>query len=66
MEYLKGTIKQLESYNDEVTLGENYQDSTNRWAEVIEANGEYFIPFNDKYPSELEKVNEIIYSGGNT
>lgn len=59
MKYLKGTSEQLEAYNNEVTLGENYQEGTTQWAEVIEIEGEYFIPFNEKYPSELEKINEI-------
>lgn len=59
MQYLKGTSEQLEAYNNEVTLGENYQEGTTQWAEVIEIEGEYFIRFNEKYPSELEKINEI-------
>lgn len=55
-EYLKGTIEQLEAYNNEVAKGENYQGSTTRWADVIEVEGEFYIAFNEKYPSELEKV----------
>jgi hypothetical protein len=59
MEYLKGTKQQLEAYNDEVVVGENYLGITNRWAEIIEIESEYYIAFNEKYPSNLEKVNEI-------
>ena len=33
--YYKGTKGECEDYNTKVTLGENYQGSTNSWANVI-------------------------------
>lgn len=60
MEYLKGTKEQLEAYNEEVTKGECYQGSTQCWSDVQEIEGEFFIAFNENYPSDLEK-GEIKY-----
>ena len=49
--YYKGTKEQCEDYNTKVTLGENYQGSTNNWANVISnPNGQGFaILKHDKY-----------------
>ena len=33
--YYKGTKTKCEDYNTKVTLGENYQGSTDSWANVI-------------------------------
>ena len=60
MKYLKGTIQQLEAYNNEVTKGENYQVSTKKWDEIQEIEGSFYITFNENYPSELEKVDELL------
>jgi hypothetical protein len=59
MEYLKGTQAELEAYNDEVVAGENYVGTTLKWSEIIEVENEFYIAFNEKYPSDLVKVNEI-------
>jgi hypothetical protein len=60
MEYLKGTKSELEAYNDEVVAGENYIGATIKWSEIIKVENEFYIAFNEKYPSELEKVTELI------
>ena len=60
MEYLKATKKQCEDYNSIVSVAEKYDEiSTTQWAEVIEIEGLFYIPFNEKYPSELTKVKEL-------
>jgi|GEM_PF-4405420 len=60
MEYLKATKKQCEDYNSIVSVAEKYDGiSTTQWAEVIEIEGLFYIPFNEKYPSELTKVREL-------
>ena len=60
MEYLKATKKQCEDYNSIVNAGEKYDGiSTTQWAEVIEIEDSFYIPFNEKYPSELTKVKEL-------
>jgi len=60
MQYIKATKKECEDYNSTVTLGEKYDGiSTTQWAEVIEIEGLFYIPFNEKYPSELTKVKEL-------
>ena len=60
MEYLKATKKQCEDYNSIVSVAEKYDGiSTTQWAEVIEIEGLFYIPFNEKYPSELIKVKEL-------
>jgi len=41
--YYKGTKEECEDYNRKVRLGENYQGSTNSWANVISnQNGKGF------------------------
>ena len=41
--YYKGTKGECEDYNTKVTLGENYQGSTNSWANVTNnQNGQGF------------------------
>jgi len=60
MEYLKATKKQCEDYNSIVSVAEKYDGiSTTQWAEVIEIEGLFYIPFNENYPSELTKVKEL-------
>lgn len=59
MTYLKGTKEELEAYNEEVTIGENYQGGTTQWAEIIETEEGLYIAYNEEYPSELEKVEEL-------
>jgi len=57
MEYIKATKKQCEDYNSIVSVAEKYDGiSTTQWAEVIEIEGLFYIPFNENYPSELVKV----------
>jgi hypothetical protein len=56
MIHLKGTFEELEAYNAEVTIGEEYQGVTSIWAIPIEIDGEHYIAFNEKYESLLEKV----------
>lgn len=59
MEYLKGTKAQLEAYNKEVVKGEKYKGTTTQWAEIKLVGKQFYIAFNEKYPSKLEKVNEL-------
>jgi len=57
MEYIKATKQQCEDYKSIVNAGEKYDGiSTTQWAEVIEIEGLFYIPFNENYPSELVKV----------
>ena len=60
MNYYKGTKEQLENYNSMVSIGENYSGSTQRWSDVIEIAGLFYIAKNDKYINEeLEVVNSL-------
>jgi hypothetical protein len=59
MKYLKGTLEKLEAYNEKVSIGENYHDTTSKWADVIEVEGGFYIAFNEKYPSDLEKIDNL-------
>lgn len=61
MHYI-GTKEQCEAYNEQVTAGENYQDTTQIWAEVRQhPNGSPFaIVKHDKYEAEgMELVEEL-------
>jgi hypothetical protein len=51
--YYKGTKRDCEDYNTLVVTGENYQDSTDRWANAIKnQNGQGFaIIKNENYES---------------
>ena len=59
--YYTGTQEQCEAYNTEVTLRENYQSSTSRWANVVEhPNGTDFAIFkNSTYESELDELETL-------
>jgi hypothetical protein len=59
--YYKGTKEQCEDYNTKVTLGENYQGSTNSWANVTKnQNGEGFaILKHENYESEMTLIDKI-------
>ena len=59
--YYKGTKIECEDYNTRVTLGENYQGSTNRWANVTRnQNGQGFaILKHEKYESEMTLIDKI-------
>ena len=59
--YYKGTKEECEDYNTKVTLGENYQDSTNGWANVISnQNGQGFaILKHENYESEMTLIDKI-------
>ena len=61
--YYTGTQEQCEAYNTEVTLRENYQSSTTRWAEVVEhPNGTDFailMKGSGDEESEMTEVSEL-------
>lgn len=59
MQYIKGTKKQCEAYNQKVSKGENYQGSTTQWAKVQEIEGNFYIAVHPKYTTELETVSEL-------
>jgi len=59
MEYLKGTFEQITAYNEQVTQGENYKTPTTQWAEPLQIGEHWYILKNEKYPSDLETVNEL-------
>ena len=59
--YYRGTKIECEDYNTKVTLGENYKDSTNSWANVISnQNGQGFaILKHENYESEMTLIDKI-------
>ena len=59
--YYIGTKQECEDYNTKVTLGENYQSSTNRWTNVTSnPNGEGFaILKHENYESEMTLIDKI-------
>jgi hypothetical protein len=59
--YYKGTKTKCEDYNKKVTLGENYQGSTNSWANVTSnQNGQSFaILKHENYESEMTLIDKI-------
>jgi hypothetical protein len=59
--YYKGNKKQCQDYNKKVTLGENYQDLTNNWANIISnKNGKGFaIIKHNNYKSNMTLINKI-------
>jgi hypothetical protein len=59
--YYKGTKEQCEDYNELVTTGENYQGSTDSWANVISnQNGQGFaIIKHENYESEMTLIDKI-------
>jgi hypothetical protein len=59
--YYKGTKTKCEDYNTKVTLGENYQGSTNSWANVTKnQNGQSFaILKHEKYESNMQEIEKI-------
>ena len=59
MEYLKGTQQECEMYNAWVSFHEKYKDTTQQWAQPFEREGNWYIPKNPKYESDLETVTEL-------
>ena len=59
--YYKGTKEQCEDYNTKVTLGENYQGSTNRYADIQKnQNGQGFaILKHENYQSDMTLIDKI-------
>ena len=59
--YYTGTKEQCEDYNTKVTEGENYQVSTNSWANVTSnQNGEGFAILKHKnYQSDMTLIDKI-------
>ena len=59
--YYKGIKEQCEDYNAKVTLGENYQGSTNSWANITSnQNGQGFAILKHKnYQSDMTLINEL-------
>lgn len=59
MGYFKGTREECEAYNSHVASLENYTDSTDKWAEIIEVDGSFYIKAHPKHSSSLEKVGSL-------
>ena len=59
--YYKGTKTKCEDYNTKVTLGENYQSSTNSWAKITSnQNGQGFVILkHENYESEMTLIDKI-------
>jgi len=59
--YYRGTKIECEDYNTKVTLAENYQGSTDSWANVISnQNGEGFaILKHENYESDMTLIDKI-------
>ena len=59
--YYIGTQQQCEDYNQEVTLGENYQGGTTTWASVIQhpTESKYAIVAHEKYTSNLQSLESL-------
>ena len=59
--YYRGTKIECEDYNTRVTLGENYQDSTNSWANITSnQNGiDFAILKHDNYESYMEQIENL-------
>jgi hypothetical protein len=59
--YYRGTKIECEDYNTKVTRGENYQGSTDSWANVISnQNGQGFaIIKHENYESEMTLIDKI-------
>ena len=59
--YYKGTKEECEDYNTKVTLGENYQGSTDSWSNLISnQNGQGFaILKHEKYESNMQEIEKI-------
>jgi len=61
MYYTSENIQHLEDYNQLVNIGENYNGTTNNWAEVIKhfQFELYAIIINEKYTSSLEVIENL-------
>ena len=59
--YYTGTQTECEFYNNKVTLGENYQGSTDSWAKITSnQNGQGFaILKHENYESEMTLIDKI-------
>jgi len=59
--YYKGTKEECEDYNAKVTLGENYQGSTNSWANVTSNQNEqgFAILKHKNYQSDMTLIDKI-------
>ena len=59
--YYKGTKEECEDYNTKVTLGENYKDSTDSWANITNnQNGQGFaILKHENYESDMTLIDKI-------
>ena len=59
--YYKGTKTKCEDYNAKVTEGENYQDSTNSWANVTSNQNEegFAILKHENYESDMTLIDKI-------
>jgi len=59
--YYRGTKEQCEDYNTKVTSKENYQGSTNSWANVTSnQNGQGFAILKHKnYQSDMTLIDKI-------
>jgi len=59
--YYTGTEIECENYNTLVCQGENYQDTTSRWASVIKHYNQelYAIKINENYTSSLQTLKSL-------
>jgi len=59
--YYQGTKTKCEDYNTKVTLGENYQGSTNSWANVTKNQNkkDFAILKHESYESDMTLIDKI-------
>ena len=59
--YYRGTKIECEDYNTKVTLGENYQGSTDSWSNVISNQNEqgFAILKHKNYQSDITLIDKI-------
>jgi hypothetical protein len=61
MYYVSTNKQDLDSYNEHVSVGENYNGTTTHWANVIEHPNEtdFAIKKHEKYDSDLTEVDSL-------
>lgn len=57
--YYKGTIEQCEAYNSNVVSVEKYKGITNKWSDVMEIEGNYYVAKHSDFESEMEEVDKL-------
>jgi len=57
--WYKGTLQECEAYNLEISINANYNGTTQKWDEIREIEGSYFIRINVEYSSTMEVITEL-------